>query len=527
MKMKFNSICAFFGLVILLLIGCSKEEDAFEDPYSDGKEPLGIKTSPQTLAEPASGTAGTLVAISATGLLPYKEEVKVLFNGEEGEIITVDSTGIKAKVPSTASTGVISLVVGDQVFFGPKFRVEGKVKIDPTFEAMAGTDNFISGGMPLENGYFLVGAFTNYDEKGFVRPINRIVRILPDGSLDRTLNSGDGANGVLNSIIPLQSNYMIAGNFNGYDKQRQNIRNITKLKADGSIDEVFVNTFTENIINVPSFNGGTDGMINNIYNQDNKIIASGNFKYYLSHRYDQPSRQRKDSVVVDSIRMNQLLRFNADGSLDKTYRFDEAANQGLVGANGPINSMMHQDGKLLIYGAFTSFDGKPAGNIIRLNADGSIDQGFNAGTGADAKINSVTYNSQTDKYILTGQFKKFNNTAVDYLVMLNSDGTVDETFNPEKITGGMPTFAKQLNDGLVVVSGGFKSYAGINRQGFMILTPTAELAPGYNTVGNLIGGLSDIIETTSTDGKRALLLLGSFSAFDSQPVNNIVRVVLE
>jgi hypothetical protein len=87
--------------------------------------------------------------------------------------------------------------------------------------------------------------------------------------------------------------------------------------------------------------------------------------------------------------------------------------------------------------------------------------------------------------------------------------------------------ARQLNDGLVVVSGGFKKYNNVTRNGFMVLTSTGEFASGYNATGTFSGGLVDIIETRSADGKRALLLIGSFYRFDNQPVSNIIRITLE
>src|SRR5690606_1230334 len=109
----------------------------------------------------------------------------------------------------------------------------------------------------------------------------------------------------------------------------------------------------------------------------------------------------------------------------------------------------------------------------------------------------------------------------------NYDGSLDESFKARAFGGGNVYFAKQLSDGLIVVSGNFRTYDGIFRNGFMVLGPTGELAAGYNTTGNFGGGLSDAIETQSADGKRALLLIGDIYRFDSKPARNIIRVTLE
>jgi hypothetical protein len=61
----------------------------------------------------------------------------------------------------------------------------------------------------------------------------------------------------------------------------------------------------------------------------------------------------------------------------------------------------------------------------------------------------------------------------------------------------------------------------------MVLTPTGSLAKGYNSTGPFNGSLSDVIETKSADGKKALLLIGDFNRFDNLPLYNIIRVTIE
>lgn len=113
------------------------------------------------------------------------------------------------------------------------------------------------------------------------------------------------------------------------------------------------------------------------------------------------------------------------------------------------------------------------------------------------------------------------------MALINEDGSLDESFTAKFFEGGYPYFARQLSGGLIVVSGGFKKYNNVTRNGFMVLTPAGLLAPGYNATGPFSGGLSDVIETKSADGKKALLLIGGFNRFDNQPFYNIVRVTIE
>jgi len=531
----FKYISLSMILATALISGCKEKEASFDDPYQGGIAPLGIKIDRQQIPVPAVGMAGTVITFKATGLMPHKDKIQFLFNGEKAEITEITETGIKAKVPGRASSGVTSFVIDGQLVFGPNFTVTGFVKKDPTFKVVAGTNGPVDKIYQLAGGnLLLLGGFTNYDNKGIVKPINRIARIFPDGTWDRSLLSGSAANGDLYGMAVVNSQWYLGGAFSGY-AQRGGINNITRVSNQGTIDTMIQETYTKKLIYVPTFNGGTDGAITEIYAYNNKIIATGNFKYYVSRRYDQPSRQLKDSTVIDTVDVRQLVRFNTNGTLDKTWRFDPNATgyggkkgKSLPGSNGYIRTIMHSDGKILVHGNFTKFDDQPAGYITRLNADGTIDPTFNpGGAGADFVISYASYNEVTKKYLLCGTFKKFNGVAAESLVMLNYDGSVDQSFVPKKFVGGFPDFTKQLNDGLCLIGGYFKTYDGVNRQGFLILNDKGEIADGYNNVGNLLGKINNVFETKSADNKRALLIAGSFFVFDNIETNNIIRVTLE
>jgi hypothetical protein len=536
--MKFR----YTGLLVMLLAamigGCKGTEDeVFNDPYEGGKAGLGIVVNQQQVTVPAEGVAGTEVRIKAAGLEAHHKtgSLQFLFNGEKAEIKAVDAEGITAIVPGRASSGITSFVVGGQVVFGPDFTVVGKVKKDFTYKVVNGTDNVIYRAVGVASGnVLLLGDFTDFDNKGLVRRINRIVRTFPDGTYDRSLSSGTGSNGALFDMAVVNSNWYIVGRFSGY-AQRDGLSNITKLSSQGQIDTVAAETYEHKTKYVSTFNGGTNGTILNAYPSSGKVIIAGNFSYYLSRRYDQPSYQYKDSVVIDSVDVRSLARLNVDGSLDKTWRFDPNApgykgqlGKSLPGPNGNIESLMHTDGKILVWGQFTKFDDASMGYITRLNADGSIDQSFNPGkAGADDYIFHVSYNATLNKYLAVGRFKKFNGESANYMVLLNYDGSVDKSFTAKTFEGDIPVYCKLLNDGLGIISGGFKSYDGAARNGFLITDLKGDMAPGYNTIGNLSGQLYDVYETKSADDKRALLLVGIFYLFDNQITNNMVRVTLD
>lgn len=520
----------FVLAALSLFAGCQEKEELYEDPYAGGKQALGIKMDPNVPASPAAGLPGTVITVQAGGLLPYKDQLRFAVNGTLADVLEISETHIKAKVPAFASTGVVSVSVGNQVFFGPRFTVRGKINIDPSFRAVAGTDGGINQVLPLVDGrYLIVGNFTNYDNKGVVKKLNRIVMTTKEGDLDRSPRFGEGANGALTSALQASNKYFIAGSFSGFDEQTGKISNLTRLNNNGTIDTMSVTTYSDSLMWVPTFNGGTDQGISELFLQDDKMLAVGNFRYYVQRVYDQPTFDLEaDSIILDSVEMRQVIRLNLDGSLDSTYHFDNSRGMSFRGANGPIiDAHMDEEGRLILVGNFTTFDGKPAGSIVRLTADGAVDESFKAGSGTSDGIASITYSEHTGKYLICGNFRSYNGTSVGGMALLNEDGSLDASFKPAEIGGGYVYYAKQLSDGMIIASGGFEEYGQIRRNGFMVLDANGKLMEGYNSTGELVGSLTGVLETEAGTGERALLLTGFFSYFDDRPVNNIIRVTLD
>lgn len=542
--MKIRIVFFMFSVGIFLLCSCTKEK-FYSNPYEGGKDPLGVNFDLSVAPAPTIGTEGTVVAFSVTGLLPYRDSLTFFFNGQRAEIMDVTDNILKVKVPEFASSGITLLKVQDQLFVGPQFSVEGKISIDPEFTLKGGANNTVNDFFTLPDGRFVfVGNFTNYDNKGVVSPIRHIVRAYKTGEMDGSFNT-EGSNGSINSILSVGSNYFVGGSFSSfyYNNGKSNIssiNNLTRLGDNGAIDSIKVNTFSTNqtgiLKAVPAFNGGTDAPVRKIFNSLNKVIAIGDFNYYFSHRYDLStlpifigdSTFISDSITTDSIRMPQIARFNLDGSLDKSFHFNNSTQTGLDGGNGSVHDgYLQEDGKLILVGNFTKFDGTTSNRIVRLNANGLVDNTFKIGVGADKVINSITYNATTKKYLLAGQFNTFNGYQSQGLILLNSDGSVDKSFNSLGFGNGYPTFAKQISDGKVLVSGVFDGYHGISRANFMLLDGDGSLAKGYNSNGELKGTVKSVFESRNSQGKLTLLLMGDFSEFDGKSVSNLTRIVLD
>src|SRR5262245_54504349 len=86
------------------------------------------------------------------------------------------------------------------------------------------------------------------------------------------------------------------------------------------------------------------------------------------------------------------------------------------------------DGKIVIAGAFTQVYGATRKGIARLEYDGTLDASFDAGNGPDIP-GTVALALQPDgKILVGGPFTLFNGYQREHICRLNPDGSVDLSF---------------------------------------------------------------------------------------------------
>jgi uncharacterized delta-60 repeat protein len=164
----------------------------------------------------------------------------------------------------------------------------------------------------------------------------------------------------------------------------------------------------------------------------------------------------------DPAASDRIMRLNADGTRDLTFN---PGGTGAAGGNFVDAITVQIDGTILIGGFFTTYNDDPAANdnIMRLKQDGTRDAAFNAGgTGANSGVHGIAV--QPDgKIVIVGLFNAYNGDASvsDDVMRLNADGTRDATFNP----GGAGAAARTrtvavLTDGKILIGGDFFAYNG-------------------------------------------------------------------
>jgi uncharacterized delta-60 repeat protein len=254
-------------------------------------------------------------------------------------------------------------------------------------------------------------------------PCNRIARLTANGAVDEGFDPGNGFNhDVFALALQPDGRILVGGDFgscNGEDGNR-----IARLYADGSRDHSF--ELEDGVLDavrviVPLANG--------------TVIIGGSF----SSIDDQPR--------------NGIARLLTDGGLDVEF-----APEGWYG--GSVNTVIPLANGQLIVG------GNLPGSLARLNADGSTDAEFLSSgigfTGWDPWVFAVQPDAQ-GRLLVAGRFTHFNGTAVNGIARLTENGDLDPTFQSgEGFNSDVFAMAVQP-DGKVLTGGFFDSVNGTAR----------------------------------------------------------------
>lgn len=384
------------------------------------------------------------------------------------------------------------------------------------------------------DGKILVGGYFEFYND---TPINRIIRLNPDGTLDSSFVIGSGVEGggLRSIILQPDGKIIIGGNFssfNGIDKN-----NIARLNMDGSLD----NTFDSGT--------GVNFMIHTVFLLPNeKIIISGNFNVYdgtnrgnfailnndgsLDATFSPETGANNDihiakilpdgKIIIggkfttyDGVKINRIARLHPDGSLDTSF------NPG-TGTDNFVGAIAIQpDGKIIIGGQFTTFNDVTCNNIARLNSDGSLDTTFNIGTGTNTRVYTIVL--QPDgKIIIGGTFFTYNQTFRSKIARLNSDGSLDTSFDPQVGANSTVSCVALDNNNKIYIAGGFTSYNETTRNGIARLHSDGSLDTTFSPTGGATGG--GPIYAIKVLPSEKIIIAGNFAYFNGTLRNCLARI---
>ncbi len=365
-------------------------------------------------------------------------------------------------------------------------RLNTNGSLDGTFSYGNGLTPYVSTIARQADGKILVGgSFTVFAQS----TVGRIVRLNSDGSLDTLFSQGNsGFNGSVSDIVVQpDGKILVSGEFTTYNGISSS--HIARLNSDGTLDTYFyVGT------------GFGDTVYRMALYPDGKILASGYFTYYKgTHIY-------------------KIARLNSDGTLDTTF------TQAGSGINQFANAIVIlPDGKILVGGAFTSYNEISAPRLLRLNADGSLDTTFTqTGTGINEGSVMAIATQKDGKIIAGGYFSTYNGVSKSRLLRLNTDGSLDTTFSQvgTGLNGNVTAIAVQ-SDGKILVGGLFATYNGTSLSRLARLNEDGTIDNTFIQSGS---GFNNAVRDFILQSSGKIIVAGDFTSYNNNPLAYLTRL---
>ncbi|MCX7556018.1 delta-60 repeat domain-containing protein [Xanthomonadaceae bacterium JHOS43] len=185
-----------------------------------------------------------------------------------------------------------------------------------------------------------------------------------------------------------------------------------------------------------------------------------------------------------------------------------------VDINAAVNVVVAQpDGKLIVGGQFTTWNGQALGSLGRLIPDGSRDAAF--APDIVGEVYSVAL--QPDgKVLAAGAFTQVAGVAQAGLARLDADGSLDASFMPV-VNGPVHVVAAQA-DGGVLVGGDFSQVNGVARANLARLHPDGTLDPAFMPDAN--GRVLAML--VLADGR--IVVGGEFTQIGGEPRSRVARL---
>lgn len=308
-------------------------------------------------------------------------------------------------------------------------------------------------------------------------------RFNEDGSRDWSFNAALDEDDLASEImVQPDGKIVVAGNFSFCSGVCRS--HIARLNEDGSLDT--------------SFNPGAGpnkSVEGAALQPDGKVIIVGEFTGY------------------NGTTRNYIVRLNADGSLDNTF------NTG-AGPNNRLTAMLLQpDGKIIIGGYFDNFDGTTRHQLARLNADGSLDATFDPGAGTNTQTMAIAV--QPDgKILIGGFFTTYNGTQRRYLARLNTNGSLDTTFNQGTGPAAAVWEIAVQPDGKIIIVGGFENFGGVPRKRVARLNPTGSLDATFNSSV----GADNSLYAVALRPNGKILIGGNLNNYNGAPADGLAQL---
>jgi len=491
----FGAIGGRSNAVLVIADGDAYGALSFNQPFYVAQE---NGTSPTITVQRSGGVAGTvsvqystapLTAISGVDyndtsgtltFLPGESSktfvVPLLDDGTPDGDQTVQLT-LSSPVNATlgAFTSVVLSIIDNESFNVPAGS------LDTTFSESSRANAAVYAlALQSDGRLIMAGDFTLVNDV----PRNRLARLKPSGVLDNSFDIGPGADDSIRALaLQRDGKLLIGGLFSMVSTTNRS--GIARLASDGSLDAFF------------NPGSGADNPVYAIAIQaDDKILVGGSFSTF------------------NGISRPGLVRLNTNGTVDLNF------NVG-AGVDGTVFAIALQpDGKILVGGDFTSFNGLARTNLVRLNANGSLDPTFNVSFGRDAAVRALAVQAN-GRILIGGSFTNVNGVSRAHVARLMPTGVVDGTFLNGLSGADDTVFALQLQiDGRIIVAGEFRKFNTVTRNAVTRLNADGST----DTTINFGNGANAFVAALVLQPDARIVIGGGFTQYNDKPRQYIARI---
>jgi len=436
-------------------------------------------------------------------------------------------------------------------------RLNADGSVNTAFNTGTGFDYSANALAPAGDGtgdLYVGGLFSDYNGT----PCGCIIRLNADGTVDAAFNTGTGFDFPVDALAAAgdgTGDLYVGGNFTAFNGTT-NVNRIARLNSNGTLDTGFdVGTGIDNWVSTiamardgtgdlyvggsfTTINGATsfyriarlnsNGTVDALFNTgtgfDSAVEAlapagDGTGDLYVGGGF---------TAFNGTANVNRIARLNSDGTLDTGFDIGSGATAGFDTWVAAAAVAGDGTGDLYVGGQFTTYNTTGSNRIIRLNANGTVDAGFAAGTGFDDQVISLAAAGDgTGDLYAGGSFVVFNGTGVNHVARLNADGSVDAA--SPRGTGFDGTVYAVLpspgGSGAVYVGGEYKYYNGARCDGLARLNANGTRDTAFDIGAGLTGTAYSL--AFAEDGSGDLYVGGDFTTFNGAASSRIVRVNMD
>lgn len=318
-------------------------------------------------------------------------------------------------------------------------RLNPNGDLDRTFDSGSGANENIYAIFERSDGKILIGGeFSIYDG---IEDVGGVVLIDSNGNLDLEFNrDGEGADDSITTFFEFNEREILVGGYFSTFNDHKRI-GVVKIDYAGNVDEGFSTDFT------------TQAYIDCItLDQDQRVLISGGFNNVSNTEYA------------------GVARLNKNGTIDTRFDIGKGIYQ-----EAAIFMEAIKDRKILIGGRFPTIDGKPRNGLAVLDYSGRVTSDLNNRLGATENSWLSVFALQGDGRILAAG--RYIDSPSDKpkgpFVRINPNGSLDKSFSTT--LEGLPYFMQLDHSEKILISGNFTAVNGIARDGLARLNQNGDL----------------------------------------------------